>query len=430
MQLTNLGGATAIMEHNGKRILFDPWLNEGIFHGAWCHYPPLKIGLHELGRFDYIYISHIHEDHCAPGTIQHLNKDAEVIIMDRKPNLVVEFLHDYSFKFKKVHLIKPRTPTKISDDFVVDMLTADPRHKYNFLVDSALIMNWDGFVVYNANDCPPYEEGVNYLLTTYKKINLALLPYTGGSGYPACYVNLSEEVKKKEKERINREGLNLFLETVKTLAPEYIFPFADQYAIAGSRSHLNRYMAHPPCPGFVEKPFQKAKINSELLLLNSAQTFDFKNRKKNPQEPYRHFSEKDREEYIQSDLIPKRYDYEGFNLSHSVHFDRLVQYARIRLLSHQEKDKYFPNFSYYLDVPDRKERFRIPLAEKTAQKVEWAAPLKTPYLRVSARSTLMALLLLGHISWNIADAALFLDYDRVPNKYDPEIHAFINYLRI
>ena len=42
----------------------------------------------------------------------------------------------------------------------------------------------------------------------------------------------------------------------------------------------------------------------------------------------------------------------------------------------------------------------------------------------------MALLLLGHISWNIADAALFLDYDRVPNKYDPEIHAFINYLRI
>jgi len=189
-------------------------------------------------------------------------------------------------------------------------------------------------------------------------------------------------------------------------------------------------MAHPPCPGFVEKPFHKAKINSELLLLNSAQTFDFKNRKKNPQEPYRHFSEKDREEYIQSDLIPKRYDYEGFNLSHSVHFDRLVQYARMRLLSHQEKDKYFPNFSYYLDVPDRKERFRIPLAEKTAQKVEWAAPLKTPYLRVSARSTLMALLLLGHISWNIADAALFLDYDRVPNKYDPEIHAFINYLRI
>src|SRR5260370_568383 len=58
VKLTNLGGATAILEHKGKRMLFDPWLNEGIFNGAWFHYPPLKMGIPDLGRFDYIYISH------------------------------------------------------------------------------------------------------------------------------------------------------------------------------------------------------------------------------------------------------------------------------------------------------------------------------------------------------------------------------------
>ena len=26
MKFTNIGGATAILEHRGKRILFDPWL--------------------------------------------------------------------------------------------------------------------------------------------------------------------------------------------------------------------------------------------------------------------------------------------------------------------------------------------------------------------------------------------------------------------
>ena len=40
------------------------------------------------------------------------------------------------------------------------------------------------------------------------------------------------------------------------------------------------------------------------------------------------------------------------------------------------------------------------------------------------------MLLMGHISWNIADAALFLDFDRVPNDYDPRVHANLNHLRL
>ena len=34
MKILNFGGATAILEHNGKRMLFDPWLDDGIFHGV------------------------------------------------------------------------------------------------------------------------------------------------------------------------------------------------------------------------------------------------------------------------------------------------------------------------------------------------------------------------------------------------------------
>ena len=34
-------------------------------------------------------------------------------------------------------------------------------------------------------------------------------------------------------------------------------------------------------------------------------------------------------------------------------------------------------------------------------------------------------LLLGHMSWNMADGALFILYDRVPNKFD-QIICFIN----
>ena len=40
------------------------------------------------------------------------------------------------------------------------------------------------------------------------------------------------------------------------------------------------------------------------------------------------------------------------------------------------------------------------------------------------------LLLLGHMSWNMADGALFIMYKRKPNLMDPKLYAFINYLKV
>ena len=42
----------------------------------------------------------------------------------------------------------------------------------------------------------------------------------------------------------------------------------------------------------------------------------------------------------------------------------------------------------------------------------------------------MSMLLIGHMSWNIADASLFLDYERRPNVYDTSVYVLLNYLRI
>ncbi len=132
MQFLNLGGATGILEHKGKRILFDPWLDEGIFHGAWHHYPPVNLenGILGLGRFDYIFISHIHEDHCSLGTLQLLNKDAEIVLMDRKPNFVENFLLKNDLNFRKIHKVKPYNPIELEPGLILDTVTADHAHEY------------------------------------------------------------------------------------------------------------------------------------------------------------------------------------------------------------------------------------------------------------------------------------------------------------
>ncbi len=431
MKFTNLGGATGILEHKGKRILFDPWLDDGIFHGAWYHYPPLRFSIKDLPRFDYIYISHIHEDHCSAGTIKYLNKDSEVILMDRAPNLdpVLNFLKINGFNFKKIHLIKPQTPQQVAPDLTLDMVTADPAHEMNYSIDSGLIVQWDGYTIYNANDCPPYSGGLEYIRNKYGKIDLALLPYAGGSGYPACYLNLSETEKLKEAARIFQAGLDGFITATKYLDPKIVMPFADQYVIAGSRSYLNKFMAHPPSPGAVYSATEKAGEQHRLLLLNSAQSYDLETGIKSPDDEYVNHSEGDRETYIHDHLLEKLYDHEKMQLNPAVSIDRLVTYARGRLWEKQNQQAFFPEYRYYLKIPDKQLIYEIDLSNPNVVRHSPTAPLVQPYLSISANFTLMAFLLLGHISWNIADAALFLDYERVPNVYDPRLFAFVNYMK-
>ncbi|MDR7992063.1 MBL fold metallo-hydrolase [Thermosynechococcus sp. PP45] len=431
MRLKFFGGATAILEHKNKRILFDPWLDDGIFHGAWYHYPPLRVGIEDIGHVDYVYISHIHEDHCSAGTIQHINKDAEVILMDRNPNFVLNFLKSNGFTFRDVHCIPARSPKKLFEDLIVDIVEPDPGyHQLNTLVDSALVIKWDGFVIFNANDCTPYKDAWEYIKTTYGKVDLALLPYTGGSGYPACYHNLSHAEKLKEKQRIANQGIQGFVDAVLYLKPTYAMPFADQYVIAGSRSNLNEYLPHPPEGSAVLEALKEYSLDSRVLLLNSGQSFDLSTAQKIPDEPYVLYSESDRQKYIEEYLKDKVYDHEKIELNPSVNFRKLLNYARMNLWNAQKKENFFPDFRYVIEISDRNLLFVINMKNEDLQELTDVNSAIEPYLKIKVSSTLLGFLLIGHISWNIADAALFIDYDRRPNIYNPLIHAMLNFLRL
>ncbi len=430
MKFINLGGATGILEHKGKRILFDPWLDDGIFHGAWYHWPKMQMGIEDLGRFDYIYISHIHEDHCSAGTIKHLNKDAEIILMEKKPDFVQKFLDQNGFHFKKVHHIPARTEVELEPGLKVNMVEADPANEMAYVIDSALVLRWDDFVIYNANDCQPHPGGLKYLKDYYGRIDYALLPYAGGSGYPSCYVNLSEEEKKAEQKRVMLGRFAAFVKTVRELDPRYVTPFADQFVVAGSRAHLNKYISHPASPGIVKGALAEAGLADRLIMLNSGQAFDFDQGRKTPEGDYKDVTEADREEYIAKVLKAKIYDHEKIEFFPSVPVDRLVKYARDRLWAIQERKKSFAEIGIYLDFPGVKRRFRLPLNKPEVTEVKWEAPLEQPFLRVSGPDTLMIMILIGHVSWNIADAALFLDYERRPNVYDPSVYVLLNYLRV
>lgn len=430
MRFVNLVGATGIIEQGGKRLLLDPWLDDGIYHGSWFHFPPAPIGPSDLGHLDYVFISHIHEDHCSAGTIREINRDAEVIIADREPNWVLRFLEREGFDFARVHLVPPYTPTEIAPGLACDIITADPGHELNYLIDSALVLEWDGWTVYNANDCPPYEDGLAYLLDRHSPVDLALLPYATGSSYPACYLNLTDEEKRDEGDRLRRGALQGFVDTVRRLEPRYAAPFADQYVVGGSRAYLNRYIPHPPGFTEVELALADAGLADVGLLLNPGQSIDLATGEIEPPGDLVRPTDEDREKYIAEVLSDAIYDHERVTFDRSVPIGRLVELARERLWAMQKRQDWFPRFDLVLDVPDRGQRFVLPLDAPSVETRAIDDALSLPHMRVIAASTLLTMMIIGHISWNIADAALFLDFDRRPNVYDPRLHANLNHLRV
>lgn len=432
MKVTFIGGAAAIIENEGKRILFDPWLDDRIFHGSWEHFPPLRFSANDLPPIDYLFISHIHEDHCALETLRLINKDCEVILLDRKPNFVLDFLKRNQLGFKKIHLVPPHAPMKIANDLWVDLLHADPQHHLSYNVDSSIVLKWGDKIIYNANDCGFFPALGDYLLTTYGQIDVAFLPYAAGSSFPPCYVNMTPEEKIHAKDRIFNAAMGDFINSVKTLNPKRVIPFADGYCIAGSRSHLNNQLSHPPGSGCLVDIMKREGLSEKLVLLNSNQSYDVDTETKSPDEAYISYTDKDRDDYIQTitDLPKYIYDHEKVIYSSSVATDRLLQHARKRLWIQQESKNYFPNFRYYIFSNDPRRKFVIDLQKEGVLEVDADAKIAEPYLGLIVSNTLLIQLLIGHVSWNIADAALFIDYERVPNVYDPEIYTFINFIKI
>lgn len=432
MKITHFGASTIIVEHRNKRILFDPWLDDGIVYGAWYRWPPSEVKPEQVGKLDYIIISHIHEDHCSAGTLRHLDKNAEIIIMDRKPNFVKKFLDYNKFDFKKIHLIKPYEIRKIFSDMFVSFVEADEANYFSFVVDSGIILKTDEKVLYNSNDCLPTAKAIEFIKKNFKQVDLALLPYTGVSGYPNCYLNLSHKQKMEEAKRISEERMGILKTTADKLKPKLIMPFADQFVIGGKNSYLNKYSPHPPSIKSVADYFSKDK-SLNFLLLNINQSYDLVKDEIKPNLSFISHTENDREEFIKK-ISKEKYDTDKITLNEAVSEERLLEYACERLFAEQKKQNYKTEWKIIFDIKDKDQSkyFLIDLKSSKLKKLNKSSidlNINNSLTMIIERDVFI-FLLLGHMSWNMADGALFILYNRIPNTYDPKLYAFINFLKV
>jgi UDP-MurNAc hydroxylase len=435
MKVTLIADSCFIFEHNGKRILTDPWIGTPIAGGAWIQFPPPVIKAKDVGPLDYIFISHIHEDHCDLHTIKHLDRDAEIVLMDRKPNFVADFLDFHGLTFKKVHNIKLRDKFEIMPGFLLEPVEADPAHKLNHMIDSSLLIHYDGKSIYFANDNPPYE-GLDDYLKQYD-FELAIIPPVGGSGYPAFYENLSDEEKTAKAQAIQLKYFEEMLACLRRINPRLYSVAANGHVLSGENAGLNKFMCWPANNN---EPFKYLRDNTgpedsfRPVIISPGVTLNLQNYDGASYEDavIAYDNEAERTSYIEEVAAKVPYFFDSFDMRSSINFKTLFELAHRRMRDYLARNKVDIDMRYLFpfDAEGDKRVAAIDMQAPYDLSFHDADAAHDRFLTVNVDPRALYFLLTGGFSWNIADATGFIKYNRVPDDYHYDTYIALNFLRI
>ena len=262
MEINYLYSASVGIKTDDISILCDPWFTQGIFYGSWFHYPYIPEEISRIGKFDYIYISHLHEDHCD---IRFLKKyisnypEVKIIIADRERNFLSKILKASNIDHQCI-----KSMSYI--DTQIDILTDKSRG--NSSIDSLLIVKYKDQIYINANDCL-IDKVMAKEINSKKQDNIEYkivlsIGYAGANDWPHMYTSYNE---KERLEVINKKiDINLmkFKKGVELISPNIIHPFAGQYILGGSLYKVNEKRGIPDALE-AKKLFRNAIVLEEYI---------------------------------------------------------------------------------------------------------------------------------------------------------------------
>lgn len=419
MKVQFISNACAIFESNsGTKIITDPWLDDGVFEGSWCHFHKLKTRWEDIQDVDAVYVSHVHPDHYDERFFN-FRKDIPILVMDHGFN----FLHKNLTKAGYTNLIKIKDgETKSFKDFECSIFAPfvgnnyfEENTKVGNLIDSALILKTDGQTIFNANDNTPDVKACNMLKEKFGKFDLSMLNYNAAGPYPSCFDNLSEEEKFEEHNKNLERNINYLKDNLEVLESKYFLPFAGAYAIGGSKYFKNKYLGTTSWDDCAERIRKFTHLKTETICLRENDVFDLDTGKSDNE--YVPIDEDEIKNYIENQLSDIKYPYEKLDYPdiEGLHQDL---HNSIKALNERNKRiRIVPDMDVYVFIED--EAFNICRCEKPKGRLE---------CRLDPR--LLKQILNREAHWNNAEIGCHIDFHRSPNYYSPDIHTMLQFLHL
>ena len=224
-------------------ILCDPWFTQGIYYGSWFHYPFSPSEIDRIESYNYIFISHLHEDHCDIRFLKKYlksNNETKIIIADRPNNYLSKILEKNKIEYLA---IKSKTFRETSIDLIVD------ESRGSSSIDSILVVRNKSNFYINANDCEISEE-ISKKIKKIKQKNINYktmlsIGYAGANDWPHMYLNYKDSELLKASNKKQNLNINKFIKGVNYIKPSIVHPFAGQYILGGELYKYNSQRGIP-----------------------------------------------------------------------------------------------------------------------------------------------------------------------------------------
>jgi len=444
LKLTYLQSASILMEDDGVKVLSDPWLIDGAYFGSWAIYPPFNFKPEDFYDVDYIYLSHIHPDHFHGPTLEGMNKDIPILILNYLEKSLKNNIEQIGFKVtelehnKRIHL---------KNNLHINILAADncnPELCGKFLgcglmekkfgatwIDSMCVIDNNENVFVNTNDCP-FELAKHPLQTVkniYKNIDMLCVGYGGAGPYPQCF-DLSDNEKKIEADKKLKQFLAMGESYVSLIEPKYFMPFAGRYTLTGRNHKLNQYTGVPELEEAFDYFNSSQNINhakSKCLLLNPLSSFDIKTGKSSDE--YKRIDFNVKKEYVQNVLSKVKYDYEKDPEPTFEELSNLISESFKRFELNRKQINYNSDTNLFLKLTDN--RYVAISLNGNGFKFISKNDLKNyeKYVRLEVDKRLLRRLLQGprYAVWNTAEIGSHIRYFRKPNIFERALYYCMNY---
>ncbi len=258
MEVKFYRGATVHFSDGNRKLICDPWLVDGIYYGAWAHWPPYTENDWQADKpeeADYIYISHIHPDHFDPVTLGRFSKDKPVIIHSFASKFLKRKIE--ALGFEVIELDNGKSLELGSPGFALRVFAADDCNPaacgvffkcgsgQTTQIDSMGVVTHNESAIANVNDCPwGLGAGLARRLGDEYKFDVACLAHGLAGAFPQCYRLPVETMAACATARAN-QSLALMLSWMVALRTRIVLPFAAGYYLCGRLAERNQYRGIP-----------------------------------------------------------------------------------------------------------------------------------------------------------------------------------------
>jgi len=214
MKIEFVNHASFIIEHNGVRVISDPWLFGSAFQDGWDLLCPYEFDMDRFKDIQYIWFSHEHPDHFSPPVIQKIKEEYRenitVLFQETKDKKVIDYCTKMGFKVKELPNHK-----KVTLEQGLEIMCGSV-----LFFDSWLCFYANDQKILNVNDCIvdgeiKAKEIVKYTGTA--DVLLTQFSYAAWKGAPEDKALRLASAKNK---------LDIMQKQMKVFAPKYTIPFA------------------------------------------------------------------------------------------------------------------------------------------------------------------------------------------------------------